>query len=89
MTDTPTTSTAPWPVVPECFSDHRKHHTCPQCDGSHVHDWVAWRDPDPAVLGTSTHGETLPVRCRTCGARKCDRPACLLRRHHRGDHEDY
>jgi hypothetical protein len=74
----------PWPVVGECHSDHLPEHSCRQCDGSHDHDWVAWREP----LGGLT-GPGVPVRCRTCGARKCDRPDCLLRRHHRGPHELY
>lgn len=77
----------PWPVVGECHSDHRPDHSCRQCDGSHDHEWIAWRDPVGPVLGLT--GPGLPVRCKTCGARKCDRSDCLLRRHHRGPHELY
>lgn len=79
MTDT---STAPWPVVGECFSKQKPSHACPQCDGSHVHVWVAWHHAPDAAYG-------VPVRCRICGGRKCDRPACSLRRHHAEEHEEF
>lgn len=71
----------PWPDVMECHWPARtlveQGHTCPQCDGSHDHEWVAG---PPVPSGT-------PVRCKHCGGRKCDLSSCLLRRHHRGDHE--
>lgn len=75
---------APWPIVPEC---HTGRTPCPQCDGSHDHVWVAWHNPDPTVLGYA--GLAIPVRCTTCGARKCDTPACRLRRHHGEPHDLY
>lgn len=81
----PDTTSAPWPVVDECHSSLRPNHACPQCDGSHVHVWVAWRDAPAQVTG----GAGVPVRCRTCGGRKCDQPACRLRRHHREEHEEF
>lgn len=77
---------APWPIVGECFN-RKAGHTCPQCDGQHVHVWVAWHNPDWASLGLS--GPGLPVRCKTCGARKCDTNDCMLRRHHGEPHERY
>jgi hypothetical protein len=75
MTEQPT---PPWPIVSECFNtaSHQDGSTCPQCDGSHDHVWVAWKAaPCPPYFGT-------PVRCRACGARKCDRTQCTGRRHH-------
>jgi hypothetical protein len=78
---------APWPVVWECHwpapSLVKQGHSCAQCDGSHAHVWVAWPDSPDAV------GTGIPVRCRTCGGRKCDVSTCLLRRHHGGDHEHF
>ena len=65
---------APWPIVNECHSWHRDGHSCPQCDGSHVHRWVAW-DGLPGA-----------VRCRRCGGRKCDMDECRLIRHHLTPH---
>lgn len=77
---------APWPVVWECYypapSLVKQNHTCPQCDGSHDHEWVAWHDAPEVAPG-------IPVRCRTCGGRKCDMPTCRLRRHHIEDHEEF
>lgn len=80
---------APWPIVWECYGTdkaipHRREDgsyalTCAQCDGSHYHAWAAWED---APLG----GAGTPVRCRICGARKCDHPECTARRHHRDPH---
>lgn len=87
------TASAPWPIVGECFSSHRPDHSCPQCDGSHDHQWVAWHDAPQVSRGTSVtgghSGPGLPVRCTVCGGRKCDMSACMLRRHHGGDHELY
>lgn len=84
-----TVAEAPWPVVRECHypapSLVAVGHTCPQCDGSHDHDWVGWPDAPRRVTG----GPGLAVRCRVCGGRKCDHAACRLRRHHRGPHDDY
>lgn len=80
-------SGAPWPLVGECHG-HRgaaadwRAQTCPQCDGSHRHTWVAWKD---YPLGRASG--MVPVRCRECGARKCDDPRCVLRRHHRQPHD--
>lgn len=81
---------APWPLVMEC---HVGDDNCPQCDGSHEHEWVEWKQA-PKVAGTrqtvvidKMSGPGVPVRCRVCGGRKCDLPACLLRRHHGGSHE--
>lgn len=86
----------PWPIVGECFSDHRPGHSCPQCDGSCEHSWRAWHEApqaDPYSPGTTvtagSSGPGIPVRCRVCGARKCDASVCMLRRHHRGPHENY
>jgi hypothetical protein len=76
---------APWPIAWECHSDLEPDHSCPQSDGSHVHAWVAWPDAPAQV----TAGPGTPVRCKTCGGRKCDIPTCLLRRHHGGDHEHF
>lgn len=68
----------PWPDVPECYGFHPGDQVaCPQCDGSHDHAWVQGEDPGR---------KTIPVRCRHCGARKCDRPACVSRRHHADHH---
>lgn len=80
---------APWPIVWECHSNTKYHpgHSCPQSDGSHVHDWIAWHNPDPVILHVS--GPGLPVRCKVCGGRKCDMPTCRLRRHHGEDHESF
>lgn len=76
---------AAWPDVWECYwpapSLVKQGHTCRQCDGSHDHEWVAGT-PDP-------HGGGVPVRCKTCGGRKCDMPSCRLRRHHSEDHEEF
>lgn len=81
----PDATTAPWPIVGECFSKHRAGHSCPQCDGSHEHVWVTWRWAPRAIKS----GPGFPVRCRICGGRKCDQPACQLRRHHREEHEEF
>ena len=70
----------PWPLVSECFSSAQPDHPCRQCDGSHVHQWIAGEFADPAA--------GIAVRCRICGARKCDRAECILRRHHKGHHLD-
>lgn len=79
---------APWPLVYECHSRYKEGHTCPQSDGSHEHEWVAWPDFIPSVLGIV--GPGIPVRCKTCGGRKCDMSHCRLRRHHVGDdHEPF
>lgn len=91
---------APWPIVNECHwpapSLVKQNHSCPQCDGSHEHEWIAWHDaPHPASdpTGSSLVGRTsgpgIPVRCRICGGRKCDIDACRLRRHHREEHEEF
>lgn len=94
----------PWPVVGECHypapSLVRQNHTCPQCDGSHDHEWVAWRDapgirPDLGEEGERSRvvgkesGPGVPVRCRTCGGRKCDVNDCRARRHHAGPHDPF
>lgn len=63
-------TSAGWPDVPEC-QGHNGHASCNQCDGSHEHQWKA---------------SGRAVRCRICGGRKCDRPACISRRHHRDHH---
>lgn len=73
---------APWPVVAECYT-HADGTTCRQCDGSHEHQWKAWNPEHGHAIDTTTNG--VPVRCVDCGARKCDMPACMLRRHHYGD----
>lgn len=65
----------PWPVVGECLG-HKRDESCAQCDGSHEHLWAKGED----------HGYGAAVRCRCCGARKCDRPDCMSRRHHRDPH---
>lgn len=75
---------APWPVVGECHL-HRDGSTCPQCDGSHEHEWVAW----PQAPSWIASGGGVPVRCRVCGARKCDNANCTSRRHHRDPHIGY
>lgn len=91
---------APWPIVRECHypapSLVKQGHECPQCDGSHDHEWVAWHEaphPAPDLTGSSLVGKSsgpgIAVRCRVCGGRKCDLPSCLLRRHHGGNHEHY
>lgn len=90
----------PWPIVSECHypapSLVKQGHSCPQCDASHDHEWAAWHDApqaDPYGHGTTVTGGSsgpgIPVRCVTCGGRKCDLGSCLLRRHHRGDHEHF
>jgi hypothetical protein len=90
------TDDAPWPVVDECYG-HRTtkqrgdaEPTCPQCDGSHRHRWLAWHQAPQVAPGTSCvvqmSGPGLPVRCAQCGTRKCDDPVCTERRHHRGPH---
>lgn len=80
----------PWPDVQECYGGHRTKsgialygnvEDCPQCDGRLNHQWVEWKEA-PADYG-------VPVRCRICGARKCDLPDCQLRRHHAGPHLDW
>lgn len=80
---------APWPVVSECYGEvsHRKDEqkSCPQCDGSHEHEWIAWHDRPDSFFGP--YG--VPVRCRVCGGRKCDHANCLNRRHHRDPHVGY
>lgn len=89
------TAAPPFPVVNECHypapSLVAAGHSCPQCDGSHDHAWVAWKAAPGNGAGGSVvggmSGPGLAVRCRICGGRKCDLPACLLRRHHGGDHE--
>lgn len=80
---------APWPLVWECHSDTVLHpdHRCPQSNGSHDHQWVAWHHPIPSILGLT--GPGIPVRCKVCGGRKCDLSTCMLRRHHGGDHEHF
>lgn len=88
----PTYHPAPWPVVNEChwpaLTLVKQQHTCSQCDGSHDHQWVGWHDVDSKVTRFAD-GAAVPVRCRICGGRKCDMPTCFLRRHHRGDHEEF
>lgn len=78
------TAPLPWPDVQECYWPARglveQGHTCAQCDGSHDHVWVS--GPEVPYGG-------VPVRCRICGGRKCDMPACRLRRHHPEDHEEF
>lgn len=80
---------APWPIVWECHSNTKFHpgHICQQSDGSHDHEWIAWADIDQSE--TYVSGPGVPVRCKTCGGRKCDMSTCLLRRHHGGDHERF
>jgi hypothetical protein len=85
---------APWPVVNECHSQHVPGHTCPQCDGSHEHRWIAWHAAPEVVSGITEAGPLyaapgVPVRCANCGTRNCDLSDCLLRRHHRGPHESF
>lgn len=89
------TAVAPWPVVSECRLARRlvdEDHECAQCDDSHPHRWIAWHEA-PQRDGKSLVGNVLArgiaVRCTVCGGRKCDLPACLLRRHHIGPHELY
>ena len=93
------TARPPWPIVAECHgrapSRVAQGHSCAQCDGSHDHQWVAWHeaprtgsDSGSTVVGKSS-GPGIPVRCKVCGARKCDQPDCRLRRHHAEDHEAY
>lgn len=79
---------APWPIVGECHGhlirltdtpwltpeDRVK---CLQCDGGHAHEWKPW--PDAPRWVTSSNG--TPIRCRKCGARKCDHGECSQRRH--------
>lgn len=81
-------SDLPWPDVMECHGWNPNSRTamelhpdplCPQCDDQHEHDWVA----GPRRL---SYGHGRPVRCRHCGARKCDTPRCTLRRHHEMPH---
>lgn len=75
---------APWPVVGECYL-HRDGGDCPQCDGSHQHVWASW----PGCPDWIATGPGVPVRCRTCGTRKCDDSNCIQRRHHREPHLGY
>jgi hypothetical protein len=73
------------PDAGECFgyadtAAARKLHpnlTCKQCDGGHSHIWT-----DCLVLPNMDSA----TRCSTCGARKCDVPICISRRHHRDSH---
>lgn len=79
---------APWPIVDECHghllslnasvAEMLNPPKCPQCRGGHVHDWRAW----PKAPGWVTAGAGVPIRCRICGTRKCDRIGCQQRRHH-------
>jgi len=85
---------APWPIVGECFSSRLPDHECPQCDETHDHQWKAWHDAPKAPGGTwsdvgDVTGPGIPVRCKVCGGRKCDRPACMRIRHHDSDHEEF
>lgn len=80
----------PWPDVDECRGSSRQQmlqgHSCAQCDGSHEHQWATWRAiPEGHPL---SYGPGLPVRCKVCGGRKCDRDHCWERRHHSGPHVD-
>lgn len=89
----PVTAGAPWPIVAECHG-HRGGVTCPQCDGTHEHHWKAWKDAPTSGSGSAVvggvSGPGVPVRCTSCGGRKCDIPNCRLRRHHLGeDHEPF
>lgn len=68
---------APWPIVGECHSDHIAEHVCEQCQPTHAHEWRAWSKAPRWVAG----GPGVPIRCRRCGARKCDAPLCHRRRH--------
>lgn len=89
-------SAAPWPLVDECYGHQRAVRrgetdpTCPQCDGSHRHRWLAWHEAPQVAPGISCvakmSGSGLPVRCAVCGGRKCDDPVCAERRHHDGPH---
>lgn len=67
------------PDVRECFG--HKGASCEQCNGSHAHVWVQC-----ARVGKYPGDRRYPVRCRVCGARKCDVPDCIERRHHRSPH---
>ncbi len=87
---------APWPIVNECrghlvslnatfeeiFSGRYK---CPQCAGKHEHDWRSW----PKAPVWVTAGSGVPVRCRICGARKCDLDGCQERRHNGHRHAEF
>lgn len=96
-TPAPRPGPEPWPVVRECYwpapSLVKENHSCAQCDGSHDHDWVAWHGAEHPFPGWSVTGKQggpgIPVRCKVCGGRKCDHDDCLLRRHHRGPHEQF
>jgi ribosomal protein L32 len=68
---------APWPIVGECHSYWRTHHVCQQCHPTHQHRFVAWKSA-PSWVAV---GPGVPVRCRECGARKCDNADCDLVRH--------
>lgn len=67
----------PWPEVNECYGHKNPWEACAQCNGDHDHVWRR---------GLARWSRSIPVRCRLCGARKCDMPACTERRHHRGPH---
>jgi len=66
------------PDVQECYGHREEPWACPQCDGSHKHEWVRC---------LVVHGDypDIAQRCRICGGRACDM-ACIERRHHRGPH---
>lgn len=72
-----------WPIVNEChghpFLKGGTMQSCAQCDGSHQHEWA---EGETVYAGDVTNA----VRCIHCGARKCDRPLCTSRRHHRDPH---
>jgi hypothetical protein len=67
----------PWPLVGECNSSHFAEHACEQCEPTHAHRWKAW----PKAPEWWKSGPGVPVRCRSCGARKCDSEDCRERRH--------
>jgi len=87
-------SRAPWPVVEECYGHPRGQRRrdgragCEQCYGTHEHRWVEWLDYREQDGRFTVSGPGSPVRCETCGARKCDMPVCSLKRHHRSVHAD-
>ena len=66
------------PDVPECFGHKELTESCPQCDGSHRHQWRRCL----VVQGDSFD---IARRCLVCGGRACD-VACIERRHHAGPH---